>query len=249
VKVTSGSRQVVSATIAPGTFVSDTSISYPLLSRTEQPTPGSAYRVQAALYYQGGVARLDQTVVFSHAAAVKQQSYGGRKLPQSNPPWLWILLAAGLIALAAGARVLLVRRRRPLSRAAGMAMLERLLRPDGDRPVSIALVSCSRRVAPKVAATIRPRLRKSDRICDVGSIGLLVICPGTTRRTATALEHDFYEHLARDPQLADLPIVITRATAVKPTTARKLVQRVIATRWRDQQQPEAGAEPVAPSVE
>lgn len=249
VKVTSGNRVITAATIAPGTFVSGTSISYPLLSRTEQPTPGASYHVQAALFYQGGVARLDQTVVFSHAAAVKQQSYGGRKLPQSNLPWLWILLAAGMIALLTGARVLLTRRRRPLSRSAAMAMLERVLGPDGDRPVTIALVTCSRRIAPKVAAAIRPRLRKTDRICDLGSTGLLVICPATTRRTATALEHDFYEHLARDPQLADLPIAITRATAVKPTTARKLVQRVIATRWRDERRPEAGAEPVPSNVE
>ncbi|HTU86565.1 MAG TPA: DUF916 domain-containing protein [Solirubrobacteraceae bacterium] len=249
VKVTSGHRQVTAATIAPGTFVSDTSISYPLLSRTEQPTPGSTYRVQAALFYPGGVARLDQTVTFSHAAAVKQQNYGGRKLPQSNIPWLWILLALGLVILANAVAVLLVRRRRPLSRAAGMALLERVAGPDGNRPVSLALVSCSRRAQPAVAAVIRRRLRKSDRICRLGSAGLLVICPATTRRTATALEHDFYEHLARDPQLADTPITITRATAVKPTTARKLVQRVIATRWRDQRELESAAEPVAPNVE
>jgi hypothetical protein len=246
VKVTSGHRQVSAATITPGTFVSDTSISYPLLARTEEPTPGSTYRVQAELVYQGGVARLDQTVVFSHAAAVKQQNYGGRKLPQASPPWLWILITLGALALAAGVVVLVARRRRPLSRPKGMALLERLVGPDGNRPVSIALVSCSRRAQPEVAAVIRRRLRKSDRICRLGSAGLLVICPGTTRRTATALEHDFYEHLARDPRLADTPIVITRATAVKPTTARKLLQRVIATRWRDQQE---SAEPVAANLE
>jgi hypothetical protein len=91
-------------------------------------------------------------------------------------------------------------------------------------------------VSPRVAATIGPRLRKTDRICELGALGLMVICPATTRRTATALEHDFYEHLARDPQLADAPIEITRATAIKPTTAEKLVQRAITTRWRTQQQ-------------
>ena len=236
VKVTSGSREVAAATITPGTFVSATSISYPVLSRTEQPAPGTSYRVQAALYYQGGVARLDKTVTFSHAAAVKQQNYGGRKLPQSNPPWLWIVLVAALIAAAAGAWRLILRVRRPISRAAGMGLLERALGPDGARPVSILLVTCDRGLSMRVAAAMRPRLRKTDRICELGSIGLLVICRETTRRTATALEHDFYEHLARDPQLADAPIEITRATAVKPTTAKKLVERAIATRWRGQQQ-------------
>lgn len=249
VKVTSGNRQVSAATITPGTFVSATSISYPVLSRTEQPTPGSTYRVQAALFYQGGVARLDQTVTFSHAAAVRQQNYGGRKLPQSSPPWIWILIALGLLALVAGVRALLLLRRRPLSRSAGMARLDRALSPTGDLPVSVALVSCSRPDVPLVAAAIRPRLRKSDRLCKLNSGELLVICPATTRRTATALEHDLYEHLARDPGLADKPIVITRATAMKPTTPRKLVQRVIATRWRNQRQLDAASEPVVLTVD
>jgi Bacterial protein of unknown function (DUF916) len=240
VRVTTGNRQVAKATITPGTFVSGTSISYPVLSRTEQPTPGSSYRIQAALYYQGGVARLDKVVTFSHAAAVKQQSYGGRKLPQSGPPWLWIAIAAALIGAVAGIRLAILRRRRPISRAAGMAMLTRALSPDGERPVSIALVACDARVSPRVAAAIRSRLRKADRICDLGAHGLMVICPATTRRTATALEHDFYEHLARDPRLADEPIEITRATAVKPTTAEKLLQRAIATRWRNQEQLASG---------
>lgn len=249
VKVTSGNRRVAGATIDPGTFVSSTSISYPVPSRTEQPTPGSTYRVQAALFYQGGVARLDQTVMFSHAAAVRQQNYGGRKLPQSSPPWIWIALALVLIALVAGGRALLALRRRPLSRSVGMAVLDRALSPTGHLPVSVALVSSSSRNVPLVATAIRPRLRKSDRICKLNSGELLVICPATTRRTATALEHDLYEHLARDPRLADQPIVITRATAMKPTTPRKLVQRVIATRWRNQRQLEAATEPVAPNVE
>ncbi len=240
VKVTRGNRPVATATIAPGTFVSGTTISYPVLSRTEQPTPGSSYRVQAVLYYQGGVARLDEVVTFSHAAALKQQNYGGRKLPQSSPPWLWIAIAAALIGVIAGLRVLILRRRRPMSRAAGVAMLTHALGPDGERPVSIALVTCDARVSPRVAATIGPRLRKTDRICELGAPGLMVICPATTRRTATALEHDFYEHLARDPQLADAPIEITRATAIKPTTAERLVQRAIATRWRNQQQLASG---------
>jgi hypothetical protein len=87
VRVSDGNRIVSATKIQPGTFVSGTAIRYPLLALHEQPAPGKSYRVRGALYYAGGVARLDTTVRFSHAAAVTQQNYGGRKLPQTTPPW------------------------------------------------------------------------------------------------------------------------------------------------------------------
>jgi hypothetical protein len=244
VKVTSGHRQVVAATIAPGTFVSATGITYPLLSRTEQPRPGSRYRVRATLYYQGGVARLDQTVVFSHAAAVRQQNYGGRKLPKSGLPWLWILVALALIAVIAALRSLmrsfdinLVRTRpgRPMTRKAGLKLLESSLGRDRERPVSIALVTARRRAIPAIADAIQSCLRPGDRICDLGPEGLLLICPRTSRRELAVLERDLRETVARDPDLARVRVEIARATAVKPTTARKLLARAEATHRRQQE--------------
>lgn len=232
VRVTVGNRAVASATIQPGTFVSATTISYQLLAHREQPVPGARYRVRAALYYAGGVARLDTRVKFSHAAAVTQQNYGGRKLPKSTPPWRWIALALLALAALLIAAWWLRRRRRPLTRAAALKLLDRALTPGGALPVSIALVTSLRRAIGATAAALRPRLQRTDRIADLGREGVLVICPGTSRPGAVALRRDLNELLARDPDLADLPIEITVSTAVKPTTANTLLGRIQATRRR-----------------
>jgi hypothetical protein len=226
VRVTQGSRSVATARIAPGTFVSGTDISYPVPALREQPTPGTSYRVRATLFYTGGVARLDTRVVFSHAAAVKQQNYGGRKLPKPVSVWRWILLAILLLVLIASGRKVQQRRRRPLDRPDGMRLLDGLLGPDGDRPVSIALLRANRRHNAAIANAIRPQLRRGDRVCDLGRDGLLVICPATERSVANALIGDLQRQLAKHSVLAGVPIEISLATANKATSAEKLVNRV-----------------------
>jgi hypothetical protein len=226
VRVTQGARRVATARIAPGTFVSATNISYPVPALREQPTPGTSYRVRAVLYYSGGVARLDTRVVFSHAAAVKQQNYGGRKLPKHASLWRWLLLAILLLVLVASVRTVQQRRRRPLDRSEGMQLLDGLLGPDGDRPVSIALLRGNRRHNAAIAKAIRPRLRRGDRLCDLGRDGVLVICPATERPTANALARELERVLVRHSVLAKVPIEISLATANKATTAEKLVKRV-----------------------
>jgi hypothetical protein len=237
VRVTTGSRVVGAATIQPGTFVSGTSISYPLAASHEEPTPGSSYRVQGVLRYAGGIARLDTRVVFSHAAAVKQQNYGGRKLPKSTPAWRWLVLLLLVLAMLIGALKLLQRRRRPLNRPAGLKLLDCYLGPDGERPVSLVLISVNRRHTATIATTIRARLRRSDRVCDLGRDGVLVICPRTTRPAANALRDGIEAQLARQPDLAGIAIKIAVATANKPTTAQKLLDRVMAAGKRHQQSP------------
>jgi hypothetical protein len=231
-RVTDGNRVVSAATIQPGTFVSGTGVRYPLLAPHEQPTPGKSYRVRAVLHFPGGVARLDTSVRFSHAAAVTQQNYGGRKVPQPTPPWRWIVLPLLAVALVVGLRWGLRRRGRPLSRTAAIKLLERSLAPAGQLPVSVVLVSAERDLVSTIAGAIRPRLRRSDRICDLGEMGLLVICPATGRAAATALRRDLYEHFARHRELADRPIGVTVSTAVKPTTPVKLLARVKANHRR-----------------
>ena len=237
VRITQGNRLVASARIAPGTFVSGTTISYPVPALREQPAPGAAYRVRAVLDYAGGVARLDTRVVFSHAAAVKQQNYGGRKLPKSFPVWRWILFAILLLVLVASARKVQQRRRRPLDRSEGMRLLDGLLGPDGDRPVSIALLSATRRHNIVIANAIRKQLRRGDRVCDLGRDGLLVICRATERPVANALAREIERQLAKHSTLASVPIEISVATANKATSAEKLVNRVMSTQRRHQASP------------
>jgi hypothetical protein len=234
VRITRGNRSVASARIAPGTFVSGTTISYPVPALREQPTPGTAYRVRAALYYGRAVARLDTRVVFSHAAAVKQQNYGGRKLPKSGSAWRWVLLAILLLVLVASVRQVQQRRRRPLGRSAGMQVLDGLLGPDGDRPVSVLLLTANRRHNAVIARAIRRQLRRGDRVCDLGRDGLLVICRATERPTANALAREIEQQLAKHSALAGVAIEISLATANKATTADKLVRRVKASQGRHQ---------------
>jgi hypothetical protein len=235
VRITDGRRVVATATVQPGTFVSNTTISYPLLASHEQPAPGAAYRVRAALYYAGSVAHLDTTVRFSHAAAVTQQNYGGRKLPQSTPPWRSIALVLVGLATLAGALLVLRRRRGSLSRAAGIKLLERLLASTDELPVSIAVITAERTAKSRIARALRPRLRSTDRVCELSAEELLLICPLTRRAVARALRQDLYQHFARRRDLADLPIDIELATTGKPTTATKLLERAQESRHRREQ--------------
>jgi len=141
VRVSTGPRRVAAFPIEAGTFVSGTSIQYPVLARREDPPPGTEYRVQAELIYAGGVAYLDTRLQFSHAAAVTQQSYGGRKLPHAQVgrdlgvALLLLIILGGFVAVP----VVLRRRRRPLSRAAGIARLDDYLVTM--RPLSVARIT------------------------------------------------------------------------------------------------------------
>lgn len=226
VRVTSGNRLVAATVIAPGTFVSGTSISYPLRALRENPAEGTRYRVQVMLGYPGGVARLQTPVVFGHLAAVTQQSYGGRKLPEPSSPWRWIIGLVVILVVVSALGAGLRRRARPLAAAAGMRLLERSLARLGDGgrdPVSTALVASDSRSARRITAALRPRLRRTDRICDLGDDGLLVIRPATSRRAVAALCDDFSEHLARHPELAGRSVQVSHATATTPTTAAELI--------------------------
>jgi hypothetical protein len=112
--VTRGRRVVANVQLGPGTFVTRSSISYPVPTPRERPREGSVYRVRAYLRYAGGIARLDTLVRFGRADAQRQQAYGGPKTPSrgSNlPAWLVALLAA-VVLYGLAMTVLLVRRRR-----------------------------------------------------------------------------------------------------------------------------------------
>lgn len=220
--VTRGKHVVASVQIAPGTFVSATDITYPILTRTEHPPEGTAYRVRAALYYAGGVAYLDTSVTFGHAAAVIQQQYGGPKLPHGFD-WWWIAVAAAAVALAIYA---LWRRRRPLTRAKALALLRREL---GAARVPLSLVhiglgNASRATRRRVASSLRPRMRKSDRLCDLGDDGLMVLLPDTNPTMAGGLASDISSTVRRAQLEASVDGIGT-ATAFDHVDPLELIER------------------------
>jgi hypothetical protein len=102
--VTQGKRLVARNAIGPGTFVTRTSIAYPLLVAGEHPRAGTVYRVRALLRYRGGVARLDTRVRFGRLSA-QQQARFGDAISHSGAGFLTVLLAAiaGVAVVATGA--------------------------------------------------------------------------------------------------------------------------------------------------
>lgn len=116
VRVTSGARTVLARRIEAGTFVSGTSIAYPVPATSEHPAAGTQYLVTAWLRYQGGIARLRTTLTFGRRAAQAQERYGAsppraRRGP-GTPWWLPGLLAAAVLYGVATTLLLLERRRR-----------------------------------------------------------------------------------------------------------------------------------------
>jgi hypothetical protein len=112
VQVTRGARTVLSRAIEAGTFVTDSSIAYPVPAFGQRPAEGTRYHLNAWLRYPGGIARLNTAVTFGHRQAVIQQRYGGPHAGASGTAWWKIALAVALILYALATTVMLLRRRR-----------------------------------------------------------------------------------------------------------------------------------------
>ena len=112
VTVAQGSRQVVARTIAPGTFVSHTSIQLPESAPGEQPSAGTVYRLRAQLVYGSGAAYLDTDVSFGRDAAAVQALYFRPRDDSGAGAWPALAGFAGALMLTTGAAAWWWRRRR-----------------------------------------------------------------------------------------------------------------------------------------
>jgi hypothetical protein len=112
VRITQGSHLVLARPIDAGTFVTHTSIAYPVNAFGRTPTQGRRYRIVAAMHYAGGVATLDTNVTFGHREAAIAKRYAPAPAPAAGGTAWWKI--AGVVAALAYAlltTVLLLRRR------------------------------------------------------------------------------------------------------------------------------------------
>jgi len=228
--ITTGSRVVRRVPLGPGTFVTGTSIAYPILAPRERPRQGTVYRVRAYLRYAGGVARLDTLVRFGRADALRQQLYGGPKASASSglPGWLVALLSVLGAALLSLAVVLLVRRRRRGERSP-VRTIDAALRAarESGEPLSLISVSLAANgAAPrKLVPVLRSRLRHSDRLCRLDAQRFVVVAEGTDLQTADALAADLRRHVQRAELLtADVVIEVQEPDA--NASAEDLLQSI-----------------------
>jgi hypothetical protein len=217
--VTRGHRVVARTPIGPGTFVSGTSIAYPLLVPREQPREGAVYRVRALMRYSGKVVRLDTRVRFGHASAKLQEDFGGPHVdePASHGGLVTILaIVAGLlIALGCILAAFLVRRRRIPGQRVALRALDRALevaRAEGV-PLSLMRVAdLSDEPRPRaIVALVRSRMRRPDRLYRLAKWELLVIAPDTRVETLKAIGRELQRDLSRD--VGDGKVLITSVEA------------------------------------
>jgi hypothetical protein len=202
--ITDGRRTVARVPLGPGTFVTRSSIAYPILTPAERPQQGTVYRVRAHLRYAGGIAWLDTLVRFGRADALRQQAYGGPKVSAAGssglPLWLWALLGVLAALLALWFFVVLLRRRREGARSP-VRTLETALtaaRRSGE-PLSLFTVAllADGAEARTLAPVLRSRLRHSDKLCRLSGDRSLVVAQDTDRDTAEALAADLRRHVER----------------------------------------------------
>lgn len=225
---------VLIARIGPGTFVTGTSLSYPLLAAKQQPHEGTIYLVEATLYYGGRIAHLvvhlRQNVRFGHAQAKKEQEFTGRHVtnPSNGVPWwAWVLIGLGVAVLAA-----LLRRRRSGRRALVRGgrvepLLEERLATlaDGAGPLSILVISQSgedRAVRRRLIDELRPRLRQNDVLAEDDE-RLVVILPNASKQSAEGQVEDLRRVFEANEETEGTRI--GTATTVEPTTAPELLAR------------------------
>jgi hypothetical protein len=230
--ITRGSRVVARVPLGPGTFVTGTSIAYPILTPHERPPEGTVYRVRAYLRYADGTARLDTLVHFGRAAALSQQIYGGPKASRSSglPGWLVAALAALGVALAAlGVAYLFLARRRRAGARSPIRAIEAALRAaeQSGEPVSLIRVSLAANgAAPAKPALLRSRLRNADRLCRLDAQRFLVVAPDTDRQTAEALASDLRRYACRGAAAA-AEVEVEVRTAMADASAAELLESII----------------------
>jgi hypothetical protein len=185
VLITRGRRTVARSVIGPGTFVTGTTIDYPVLVQREQPREDAVYRVRAVMRYHGGIARFDNRVTFGHKAAQAQQDFGGRPITDGEagmPVWLVIAGALGALIGLIGLVVFARRKRTPGPGAARRALEGAITRAAAaHKPLSLVRIvdSSGETKARKLAAAVRARLRPTDRLFRLDKSELLIIMPAT----------------------------------------------------------------------
>jgi hypothetical protein len=229
--VTRGRRTVARATIGPGTFVTGTSIAYPLLAPRQEPSEGAVFRVRGLMRYGGGVARLDTNVRFGHASAQRQQDFGGPPVvdPRSSGvPWAVLAAVIAGIAVFVGLVLLLLRSRRPRGQRAALRAIESALSTSRAtrEPLSLVRVSdpAGKTRARRLAAAARPRLRGTDRLYRLGRSELLVIAPDTPVEAGELLSSDIERHLSRAAGLDGIETCVLQARG--SSRAAELVERL-----------------------
>ena len=230
--ITQGRRTVASVALGPGTFVTGTSIAYPIPVPSERPREGAVFRVRANLRYAGGIARLDTDVRFGRAAALAQQAYGGPKAPASSPSRspmaLVALLGAAVLLLVGAIAFLLLRRRREGRRSAVRALDAGLAaaRESGE-PLSLITLELSASGTParRATAVVRSRVRPADRLCRLQDGRFLIVAADTDPETADAIAADLRRHLERAGG-ETLGVAVSVQHADAELSATELLQRV-----------------------
>jgi len=194
VLITHGNRVVARTAVGPGTFVTATSISYPILAQNERPREDTVYRVRALF-----------------RAAVRQATYGGPKVPGSGPNILiMVLIALAALGLVGGTTVL-VRRRHGVGVGATIRALDQALSDARERsePLSIIRISAGgTELPPAIPGLVREQLRRSDRLCRLNGHELVVLAPDTSGETAGVLAAEFRRRVEREDPARPIEIAV-----------------------------------------
>jgi hypothetical protein len=214
--VSEGDNVVARRTLGPGTFVTDTSIAYPLLVSSLQPTQGTAFRVEAVLRYRGGVARIDKVVQFGAVDAKRQQQYGGPQASSGGGDDKKKLLL-GLLALLLIGGTLAWRQTRRRRKGSGEGALLRTLPREiirartRDEPLCVILVANDGGRTGSLAGAVRASLRPRDQLFSTKNSGLFVISPDTTPDAGEVLAADIRRNVARSGNGAATVVPVTSA--------------------------------------
>jgi hypothetical protein len=196
VEVERDGEPVIAAPIGPGTFVTGTAIELPVLAEKEDPPEGAEYRVRAVVHYEGGEAKLDETVTFGHEAAVRQEEFGGRPAGGEGFPWPLVAGAVVALALLFVAAAAYRRRRRDLSLPGWegtIALIDRELVAPGAGPlttIEIGPLPEDPGLRQALLTALSGRLRVADTLAEPLPGTLVVVAPNTSETAAVALLED-----------------------------------------------------------
>jgi hypothetical protein len=215
--------------ILPATFVTGTSLSYPVPTPREHPPQGTRYRVRANMRYAGRIATLDRTVEFGARQAKLSEAFSGHKTPSGGgTPWAAIVIPT-LAVVAAIAGVAGVRHQRDGVRRDATVFLQRALAgAEPQSPVSVILVGGS--AAAGVAPLMRRRMRPTDRLVETPDGSLALVATDTGAVTAAGLAQDLRGALEREAGPSGTAPSVGAATAERPESPADVLSRARADR-------------------